>query len=87
MARWPALRPLVLVVKSLLKANGLNDVSTGGLGSFALANLALAHLLEEAKASIRRIAFALNPAHVILLCLMRVQSLRANHVQPMMLAA
>jgi len=46
---WPALRPLVLVIKSLLKANGLNDVSTGGLGSFALANMALAHLQEEAK--------------------------------------
>ena len=46
---WPALRSLVLVLKSLLKANGLNDVSTGGLGSFALANMALAHLQEEAK--------------------------------------
>ena len=39
----------MLVVKSLLKANGLNDVSTGGLGSFALANMALAHLQEDAK--------------------------------------
>jgi DNA polymerase sigma len=39
----------VLVVKSLLKEAGLNDVSTGGLGSFALANMALSHLLEEAK--------------------------------------
>ena len=45
----PALRPLVLVVKSLLKASGLNDVSTGGLGSFALANMVVAHLQEEQK--------------------------------------
>lgn len=44
---WPALRPLVLVLKSLLKQKRLNDVSTGGLSSFALANMVLAHLLEE----------------------------------------
>ena len=44
---WPALRPLVLVLKALLKDAHLNDVSTGGLSSFTLANMVLAHLLEE----------------------------------------
>ena len=47
MQEWPALRPLVLVLKALLKDAALNDVSTGGLSSFTLANMVLAHLLEE----------------------------------------
>ena len=50
---WPALRPLVVVLKTLLKDNRLNEVSTGGLSSFALANMVLAHLLEETEARSR----------------------------------
>lgn len=46
---WPALRPLVLVLKSLLKQHGLNEVATGGLGGYSLANLVLGHLQEEQK--------------------------------------
>jgi len=38
------LRPLVLVLKSILKQSNLGDVSTGGLGSWSLANMAIAHL-------------------------------------------
>jgi hypothetical protein len=42
--RLPALRPLVLAVKLLLREHHLNDVATGGLGSWALANMVMAHL-------------------------------------------
>jgi hypothetical protein len=42
--RLPALRPLVLVVKLLLREHHLNDVASGGLGSWALANMVMAHL-------------------------------------------
>lgn len=46
----PPLRPLVLVLKSYLKGCGLNEVATGGLSSYSLTHMAIAHLLEEAKA-------------------------------------
>jgi DNA polymerase sigma len=39
------LRPLVLVLKSILKQNGLGDVSMGGLGSWSLANMIIANLM------------------------------------------
>jgi hypothetical protein len=39
------LRPLVLVLKSILYQNGLGDVSTGGLGSWSLANMIIANLM------------------------------------------
>jgi DNA polymerase sigma len=42
--RLPALRPLVLVNKLLLREHSLNDVASGGLGSWALANMVMAHL-------------------------------------------
>jgi DNA polymerase sigma len=35
----PALRPLVLVLKALLKQNGLNEAAVGGLSSYALGNM------------------------------------------------
>lgn len=44
---YPVLRPLVLVLKSILKQSNLGDVSTGGLGSWSLANMAIAHLQAE----------------------------------------
>lgn len=40
---YPAARPVCLVAKSLLKRMRLNDVATGGLGGYALANMVLAH--------------------------------------------
>ena len=43
-AAVPALRPLVLVVKALLKQWNLNQVFRGGLSSYAAALLMLAHL-------------------------------------------
>ncbi len=51
-AALPALRPLALVLKALLRARvpPLNDVATGGLGSFALLNMLLAHLMLDAQA-------------------------------------
>jgi len=58
-ARWvaeqcrarPALAPLAAVLKVYLRSRGLNDVATGGIGSFALVNMILAHLLEEERAA------------------------------------
>ena len=41
---FPELRPLVLVVKKLLKTHGLDDASTGGCGGYLLVSLAVAHL-------------------------------------------
>jgi len=40
----PPLRPLALAVKAFLRDRGLNEVFTGGLGSYAVVNLVLAHL-------------------------------------------
>ena len=45
----PALRPLALTLKALLRAHELGDVSRGGLGSYALVNAIIAHLQEEQK--------------------------------------
>ena len=44
-----AARPLTIVIKAFLKARRLTDVSTGGLGGYALVNMVIAHLQEEAK--------------------------------------
>ena len=40
----PALRPMALFLKAVLKENNLNEVSTGGLGSYALMNIIIAYL-------------------------------------------
>lgn len=42
---YPALRPLILVLKAALKQRGLADVATGGLGSWSLANMVIAHIM------------------------------------------
>lgn len=44
---FPAARPVCLVIKTLLKELGLNDVSTGGLGGYALANMAICRCLYD----------------------------------------
>ncbi|GIL59507.1 hypothetical protein Vafri_14274 [Volvox africanus] len=46
-AMLPPLRPLCLVVKALLKETGLNEVFTGGLSSYCLVNMMIAHLMCE----------------------------------------
>lgn len=46
---YPPLKPLVLVLKVYLKSCGLNEVATGGLSSYSLTNMVLAHLMEELK--------------------------------------
>lgn len=46
---FPAARALTIVTKAFLKARRLTDVSTGGLGGYALVNMIIAHLQEEAK--------------------------------------
>ena len=40
----PPLRPLILFIKALLREKGLNEVFTGGLGSYAILNMVMAHL-------------------------------------------
>lgn len=49
---FPAARALTIVIKAFLKARRLTDVSTGGLGGYALVNMVVAHLQEEAKVSV-----------------------------------
>jgi hypothetical protein len=44
----PALRPLVLVLKSFLAQRGLHSPFTGGIGGYALLNLVTAHLQSGA---------------------------------------
>ena len=43
----PPLRPLVLVVKAVLKEAGLNEVFRGGLSSYCTTLMAIAHLVAE----------------------------------------
>lgn len=43
----PPLRPLCLVIKAFLRERGMNEVFTGGLSSYAVFNMALAHLQRE----------------------------------------
>ena len=52
MAAHPALRPLALTLKALLRAAApaaLNDVAVGGLGSYSLVNMLVAHLMLVAQ--------------------------------------
>lgn len=46
---YAPLRPLVLSLKALLKDRHLNEVVTGGMGTYALSNMVLAHLMEGRK--------------------------------------
>lgn len=39
------LRPLAVVLKAVLKHHALADVAVGGLGSWSLANMIVAHLM------------------------------------------
>ena len=45
-ALFPALRPLVLVLKRLLKTHHLDDASTGGCGGYLLVSLVVSHLRQ-----------------------------------------
>ncbi len=54
MSLEPALRPLVICVKAFLRQKGLSELYSGGLSSFAVFNLVLAHLLAEGGASTGR---------------------------------
>jgi non-canonical poly(A) RNA polymerase PAPD5/7 len=57
LARFPALRPLLLVLKYFLVQRGLNDTYSGGAGSFLLV-LMVVHVLQQRLAS----ASLLTPA-------------------------
>lgn len=43
------MKALTLVLKAYLKTQRLNDVATGGLSSYSLCNMVVAHLQEELK--------------------------------------
>ena len=43
MRRFPALRPLTTVLKAFLQQRALNEVYTGGVGSYALLCMVMAH--------------------------------------------
>lgn len=45
MAAWPALRPLVLVLKAYLRAESLHELNAGGLSGYGLTYMVLAHLM------------------------------------------
>ena len=52
MRRFPALRPLTTVLKAFLQQRALNEVYTGGIGSYALLCMVMAHLqLHDASAT------------------------------------
>eukprot|EP00798_Chlamydomonas_sp_ICE-L_P027042 gene27042-2275_t len=52
LAQYPALHPLVIVLKAYLKPQQLNNVYVGGLASYGLTYMMLAHLqMEEAAGS------------------------------------
>ena len=59
----PALRPLVLCLKSLVRSAGLSDPSLGGVGGHALMNMALAYLRMAPRSS------ETQPAELLLGCL------------------
>lgn len=46
-AQYPPLAPLTLVIKVFLRSCGLNEVANGGLSSFSITNMVLAHILQE----------------------------------------
>ncbi|GMH32985.1 hypothetical protein BSKO_00819 [Bryopsis sp. KO-2023] len=48
-AKFPPLRPLCLALKSLIKDKGMNEVVSGGLGTYALSNMIIAHLMDLQK--------------------------------------
>ena len=53
--RFPALRPLVTVLKAFLQQRALNEVYSGGIGSYALLCMVMAHLqLHDSKATALR---------------------------------
>jgi DNA polymerase sigma len=42
---FSAVRPLTLLLKCMLKQRGLSEVYMGGLGSWSLVNMVIAHLM------------------------------------------
>ena len=44
----PSLKALAMVLKALLQQLGLNERVSGGLGSYCLLNLIIAHLMAQA---------------------------------------
>ena len=44
----PSLKALAMVLKALLQQLGLNERVAGGLGSYCLLNLIIAHLIAQA---------------------------------------
>ncbi len=47
LAIGPSMKALAVVLKALLQQAGLNERVAGGLGSYCLLNLVMAHLLSQ----------------------------------------
>ncbi|KAK9827438.1 hypothetical protein WJX74_002466 [Apatococcus lobatus] len=47
LSRLPAIRPLTLAIKALLRELGLNEVFSGGLSSYSVVNMVMAYLSLE----------------------------------------
>ena len=54
MKMYPSLRPLILVLKQILKSRDLNDLGTGGLSSYALMHLVLSVVSTSGSAVVRK---------------------------------
>jgi DNA polymerase sigma len=45
---FSAVQPLTLLLKCILKQQGLSEVYRGGLGSYSLVNMVIAHVMVRA---------------------------------------
>ena len=59
--RYPLLRPLVLIIKQLLKARGLNDLYSGGLPSYTLILMVVSMLQRDEQGMLDTVALS-DPA-------------------------
>jgi DNA polymerase sigma len=67
LARWPALRPLVLLAKQALRSASLNETYSGGVGAYLTFTLALAAVQAEVRSGrIPPAALAQPPAPELL---------------------
>lgn len=80
---YPPLAPLVLVLKVYLRSCGLNEVANGGLSSFSLTNMVLAHLMDELRVSKHLYAAWCLPGYGVLcmICLGQPPAGAANYVE------
>lgn len=52
LAKYPELRPMILVLKAFLKSRGLNETYHGGVGSFLLTMMCTSYLQRQYRLSV-----------------------------------